>query len=237
MKKVISLLMIFCLMVAICVPSASAKNVQVIDLDSMSSFDIDTAESILIDDYDIDELPDPSSRIVVYEGARVVLNKIVIFPAKHQGGTKFLTTTSASLSTAFFNSSDPSGTFRISPTKTAAVLEKFAEATGVEADAWFIQPYYTVFTDNKGSYGEYFEFVPDGTVLDPPLVNGKIFYDLGRMSTQQNVMIYTAYKMPQDTSSTYYLGTSSGSGFFYYNSTARKHLSQGSNFNVAFNFK
>lgn len=228
MKKILSLLLAICMTVVVCIPSVSAQSTQVSDLST-------EMESISVGGAATEKNASATPRIVVYEGARAVLNRIDVYPAKHDSGTTVYDR-SIKLSALFFNSSEPTGTLRASPAKTQEVLQKFTDSTGLVADSWVVCPEYTVFTDNKGSYAEYFEFVPRGTLLNASLTNGKVKVDLNRTSSQATFPLQFVFKMPTDTSGKYSVGADSGSGFFYYNSTARKHLNQGCNFIAYFNW-
>lgn len=229
MKKMFSLLLAICMTLVVCIPSASAQSAQLSDLCT-------GMESISVGGVTTEENASATPRIIVYEGASSVLNRIDVYPAKHADGDNYYVDYTIRLSALFFNNSQATGTLRASPAKTTEVLQKFTDSTGLVADSWIVCPEYTIFTDNKGSYAEYFEFVPEGTVLSPPLTNGKIKVNLNRISSQTDVPLQFAFKMPADTSAKYYVGAGSGSGFYYYNSTARKHLSQGCNFIAYFNW-
>lgn len=229
MRKVLSLLLAICMTVVVCIPSVSAQSAQLSDLST-------EMETISVGGVTTGENVSAAPKIIVYEGARAVLNRIDVYPAKHDSGTNFYVDWSIKLSALFFNSSEPTGTLRASPAKTKEALQKFTDSTGLVADSWVVCPEYTIFTDNKGSYAEYFEFLPAGTALYPSPTNGKIKIDLKRASSQTTVPLTFAFKMPTDTSGKYYVGAGSGSGFYYYNSTARKHLSQGCNFIAYFNW-
>lgn len=172
-----------------------------------------------------------SPQVVVPNGVRLGVQQIRVYPAiyfEDEDAIKYSNTIySYCISTS---AADPFMYYRMSPEKTEALLNKFKTAINVEADAWYFEVTYNIYTDGKGSYGKYFNYTAEGDRLG----GSSARYDITRNTATQSVVTLPAgFFMPENNTSQYEIGLFGG--FYYYSAYAKKELSTMTNVSVILN--
>lgn len=232
MKKVISLILAICMTLVVCIPSASAEDVQPLKLETISADDMglvsgSTEMSVTSAEDGIDP------QITVYEGANAFIINTVVYPAAYIDGMIRYAPELYEMTSFAGNTSG--GTLRVSSARTQEMIDIFRKGTGVAPTMWLMQTRFNVINDRWGSYGRYFEFSPDGNIILPETQsNGKVRYDLTRTVVDQDYILTSVFSIPSSTTGRYSIGLSGG--FWYYNINAHKDLSQAVHTTTYFNW-
>lgn len=223
MKKVLSLLLVICMTMAVCVPSAYAAEDPDIVLETAPLTNVGEIEepipSVIDEENEVDPL------LVVAEGSRAYLNYITVYPGIVIDGAVKYDSTLGTKTT--FPEQYIGGAVKLSSTKTQDVLDNFLNRYGLPAEVWVMEVQYIIYTDTLGSYGRYFEFTTNGNLVAPAAQsNGSVRYTISRMTGTYTYTLQAAFEIP-DTTSAYYVGLNGG--YYYYNYNTRTTLSQGVN--------
>lgn len=218
MKKMLSLLLVICMTMVACVPSAYAARGPDIALKTVPYTGLEEIENAIPL---MDEEDEIVPLITIAEGANAFLAKITIYPGYiDDGNIKYAPSLGNSVT---FPDNYYGGSLRLSPTQTQEVLAEFLNGTGRSAELWYVDVQYNVYTDRWGSYGKYFEFYTYGDMIFPnKQSNGTVRYNLTPNTADQECHLYSAFKIPEDKTA-YYFGFNGG--FWYFNYLTNKTLS------------
>ena len=229
MKKVLSLLLVICMTMAVCVPSAYAAEGPHIALETAQNIGVEEIENPIPSTVDEENGVDPL--LVVAEGSKAYLTQITVYPGLMVNGKPQIAKELGTKTT--FSGYYVGGSVKLSSADTQAVLDKFLNDFGQPAEVWVMEVIYHIYTDGAGSYGQYFEYSVNGNLVYPAKQsNGNVKYSLGRVTSETIVTLSAAFEIP-DTTSAYY--TSLSGGYYYYNANTKKTLSQGENAFAYFN--
>lgn len=230
MKKMLSLLLVICITMVACVPSAYAAGGSdiVLKTDPYTGMgEIETAIPSMMDKED-EIVP----LISIAEGANAFLAKITIYPGYLEDG-KIVYATNLGVSVTFPDNYY-GGSLHLSPTQTQNVLANFLSVAGRPAELWRMVVTYNVYNDRWGSYGKYFEFYPDGNLISPnKQSNGTIRFNMVPDTVDKAYNMVAVFKIPENTTA-YYFGLTGG--FWYYNYLSKKTLSHDINAYVYIGF-
>lgn len=210
MKKILSLLLVICMAMVACVPSAYAaggSNTALKTVQYTGRGEIGTAIPSMIDKGDR-----IAPQIIVAEGSNAFLTKITIYPGYLDGSNvRYDDTLGVSAS---FNNNYPGGSLHVSATQAKNVLASFLSNNGRPAELWRMEVKYNIVNDKWGSYGKYFEYYPDGNLVYPnKQSNGTIRYNLVPYPVTEATVV-AGFKIPENTSAYYF---DIAGGYWYYN--------------------
>lgn len=232
MKKVFSLILVICMTVVVCVPSAFAEDSQTVPLETVSFEDAGIEAGASTGANQSQDESQVSPRIVVSEGTNAFISRITVYPAMLDNGeVKYAPS-------VYFNATFPEGrtggTLRASPAVTTSKLNEFAKVAGRPAELFYMEVHYDVINDRWGSYGKYFEFTPTGNLIFPDKTSsGTVKYDLPRTNVDTGYSLFSVFTIPQNTTEQYQIGLNGG--FWYYSVKANKILNHSAHASAFFN--
>jgi len=118
--------------------------------------------------------------------------------------------------------------------ETQSVLNRFASAAGTNANIMYVKPTFTVITDGKGSYGEYYEFKPSASLIAPaPNSQGIVKITLPKDTTSQAYAFGSVFTLPEVIPNGYEMSLTGG--FYYYNISSRQTVDKMNGFAIYLN--
>ena len=163
MKRLISLLMVICLMVTICVPGASALETKTVPNASealdFTSLDESSTLQPLNENVNI-----PTPRITVSQGVVSYVSQIEIYPAIVDSEGNVGIAKGVYIIRSYSTTSFVKGV-QLTTAETKSLMDRFAAVAGTNATIMFVRTTFDVITDGKGSYGDYYEFKPSESIL------------------------------------------------------------------------
>lgn len=228
--KLFSLFMALCMVGTLLVPSAMAMGnsaVDAVDLQTGEVASVSANTSLLMTDDEAASSP----AFVVTHGVRVGVKQIKIYPALYfesEGIIRYFPDTYDTLIST--TASERSMYFDMSSERTETLLAKYKSKTGIDADAWYVEVTYVIYTDGNGSYGKYFEYNAVGNCLEGTTVR----YNITKNTALQSIVTLPAsFLMPENASARYTIGLSGG--LYYYSAYANKELGTMTVVNVTLN--
>ena len=172
-----------------------------------------------------------SPRIIVAAGVMALVTDMRIYPAVYDGKTTDYDN-SIYKSTYYGSNQNTTTVIKNIPAAEAqSLLERYQEKTGTAANAWYVDVQYSLVKDNKGSYGQHFEYKPVGSSTSIPEGQKKKFY-VSSIDTEKR--IDGTFLIPENASAEKY-SIGLWGAFYFRNAQNNMNLNHMSGFKLMIN--
>lgn len=209
MKRLISVLIMICMVMTMGCFSASAANEDavgdtsendctsaVVIGDSTETI-VEDAEETVFETIEDDENPGVSPRITVPNGCVSCIKRIMVWPAHYDATDKTIRYSKDYY--AFYTWAEATefgGTLSVPTKDTANLMYAFTSKTGYTANAWRMQVTYNIYSDYYGSYPLYYDFEASPSCVANRTSDGTVRFECNGQPGHQSVYLTTSFTAP-----------------------------------------